>query len=52
MFGERDVNLEVVGKKYENEYCWIVGFDKEGRIESVRAYLDTAQLRDALEGNE
>lgn len=41
-----------VGKEYNNQYCWVVGFNEEGRIESVRAYLDTAKLRDALEGNE
>lgn len=35
--------------EYNNQYCWVVGFNKEGKIESVRAYLDTAKLRDALE---
>ena len=34
--------------KYNNQYCWVVGFNNEGKIESVRAYLDTAKLRDAL----
>jgi len=34
--------------EYNNQYCWVVGFNKEGKIESVRAYLDTAKLRDAL----
>ena len=34
--------------EYNNQYCWVVGFNEEGRIESVRAYLDTAKLRDAL----
>ena len=41
-----------VGKDYNNEYCWIVGFNEEGKIKSVRAYLDSAKLRDALEENE
>lgn len=47
--GGSDVDL---GKEYNNEYCWVVGFNDEGKIVSVRAYLDTAKLRDALEENE
>ncbi|KAF2475330.1 uncharacterized protein BDR25DRAFT_101890 [Lindgomyces ingoldianus] len=40
------------GNEYNNEYCWVVGFNEVGKIASVRAYLDTAKLRDALDGNE
>ncbi|KAF2119454.1 hypothetical protein BDV96DRAFT_642478 [Lophiotrema nucula] len=40
------------GNSYNNEYCWVTRFNEEGKIISVRAYLDTAKLRDALEGNE
>ncbi|KAF2732301.1 hypothetical protein EJ04DRAFT_470328 [Polyplosphaeria fusca] len=40
------------GNAYNNEYCWVVQFDEHGRITAVRAYLDTAKLRDALEMNE
>jgi hypothetical protein len=40
--------METVGMEYNNQYSWTVGFNEEGKIESVRAYLDTAKLRDAL----
>jgi ketosteroid isomerase-like protein len=42
----------MIGGEYNNQYCWVVGFNKIGKIESVRAYLDTAKLRDVLEKNE
>lgn len=29
-----------------------MGFNSHGKVESVRAYLDTAKLKDALEDNE
>jgi ketosteroid isomerase-like protein len=41
-----------LGKEYNNEYCWIVGFDTDGKIRRVKAYLDTAKLRDSIEENE
>jgi ketosteroid isomerase-like protein len=44
--------LQRAGQEYNNEYCWVVRFNGEGSISSVRAYLDTAKLRDALQGNE
>ncbi|TXH42197.1 MAG: ketosteroid isomerase [Actinobacteria bacterium] len=36
------------GREYTNEYCWIVDFDAEGRIEHVRSYLDSAAVAAAM----
>ena len=33
-------------------YAWIMRFDENGMIVQVRAYLDTALLKQALEENE
>jgi hypothetical protein len=36
---------------YDMVYCWIVRFNKDGKIDPVRAYLDTDLLTRAIEEN-
>ena len=40
------------GKKFDNEYCWVVGYDEEGVITSVRAYLDGVLVNQTINENE
>lgn len=36
------------GRDYRNEYCWIVQFDRDGRIAHVRSYMDSAAVAAAM----
>ncbi|GAO48791.1 hypothetical protein SAICODRAFT_70759 [Saitoella complicata NRRL Y-17804] len=39
--------------EFANEYCWVCQFDEEGKkIVRVRAYLDSALVKKALDENE
>ncbi|KAK3067419.1 hypothetical protein LTS18_001130, partial [Coniosporium uncinatum] len=40
------------GMEYNQTYCWCTRWNQEGKIVQVRAYLDTALVRDVIEGNE
>ncbi|SEQ52593.1 hypothetical protein SAMN05216548_105124 [Faunimonas pinastri] len=49
-----ELRLEAEGRnglRFDNRYCWIVRFRGEEIVE-VRAYLDSALVRDLLGGNE
>lgn len=39
------------GMTYDMRYCWIVRFGGSGKIDKVRAYLDTDLLARAIEQN-
>jgi ketosteroid isomerase-like protein len=39
------------GLKYDMVYCWIIRFNKERKIDRVRAYLDTDLLTRAIGEN-
>jgi ketosteroid isomerase-like protein len=41
----------VIGLKYDTIHCWIARFNKDGRIDKVRTYLDTDLLTRAIEEN-
>lgn len=41
----------MIGLKYDMVYCWIVRFNKDGKIDQVRAYVDTDLLTRAIEEN-
>jgi hypothetical protein len=40
------------GLKYDMVYCWIIRFNKERKIDRVRAYLDTDLLTRAIWGEQ
>ncbi|KAF2804174.1 uncharacterized protein BDZ99DRAFT_467546 [Mytilinidion resinicola] len=40
------------GMPFENTYAWCVRFDEEGMVVQVRAYLDSAMVKQAVEENE
>ncbi|ASP36868.1 nuclear transport factor 2 family protein [Labrenzia sp. VG12] len=40
------------GKPFDNTYCWVCTFDRDGRIAKVRAYLDSALVAQLIEENE
>jgi ketosteroid isomerase-like protein len=40
------------GMDYNQTYGWCVRWNEEGKIVQVRAYLDSALLRDVIEANE
>jgi ketosteroid isomerase-like protein len=40
------------GMDYNQTYAWCVRWNEDGKIVQVRAYLDTALLRDVVETNE
>lgn len=40
------------GLEYNNTFAWATRWDTEGKIVQVRAYLDTALVRDIVEGTE
>jgi ketosteroid isomerase-like protein len=40
------------GMDYNQTYGWCVRWSEEGKIVQVRAYLDTALLKDVFEANE
>ncbi|KAL1383499.1 hypothetical protein HDK64DRAFT_35936 [Phyllosticta capitalensis] len=40
------------GLKFENTYAWCMRFNEEGQIVQVRAYLDSALIKQILEENE
>lgn len=40
------------GKPFDNTYCWVCTFDRDGRIAKVRAYLDSALVARLIEENE
>ncbi|KAH7137499.1 hypothetical protein B0J13DRAFT_559729 [Dactylonectria estremocensis] len=39
------------GKPFPNEYTWILGFNDEGKIVTVRAYMDTDLVTRVIENN-
>lgn len=39
------------GMTYDMKYCWVVRYGEEDKIKEARAYIDTALLDRALEGN-
>ena len=39
------------GMPYNMRYCWVVKYGEDGKIHTTRAYLDTALLDKAIEGN-
>ncbi|KAI9879772.1 MAG: hypothetical protein M1830_007214 [Pleopsidium flavum] len=42
----------LVGLKFDNTYAWVTRWNKDGKIVQVRAYLDSALVKQALEENE
>ncbi|KAK7540559.1 uncharacterized protein J3D65DRAFT_615699 [Phyllosticta citribraziliensis] len=40
------------GLKFENTYAWCMRFNEDGQIVQVRAYLDSALIKQILEENE
>ncbi|MEX3010047.1 nuclear transport factor 2 family protein [Hoeflea sp. TYP-13] len=40
------------GKPFNNIYCWIVAFNESGMIVGVRAYVDTALVKEVIDENE
>ena len=44
--------LALNGKPFNNIYCWIVKFSDEGIIVEVRAYVDSALVKQTIEENE
>lgn len=40
------------GKPFDNIYCWIVTFDENKMISSVRAYVDSAMVQKIINENE
>jgi len=40
------------GLKYDNTYAWVCRWNKDGQIVQVRAYLDSALVKQAIEENE
>jgi ketosteroid isomerase-like protein len=40
------------GMDYNQTYSWCVRWNDEGKIVQVRAYLDSALMRDVIEANE
>lgn len=45
------VSTQNNGKPFANQYCWVCRFSG-GKIVEVRAYLDSALVTEAIEGNE
>lgn len=41
-----------IGIEYNNTFAWATKWNSEGKIIQVRAYLDTALVRDAVEPTE
>ena len=39
------------GKRFDNKYCWVVQYDEEGVITTVRAYLDGELVNQAINEN-
>ena len=40
------------GLPFENAYAWVMRFDEDGTVREVRAYLDSALVKQAIEENE
>ena len=40
------------GKPFNNVYCWIVVFNEDKKITSVRAYVDSALVQQVIDENE
>lgn len=40
------------GLKFDNTYAWVTRWNKDGKIVQVRAYLDSALVKQAIEENE
>jgi len=40
------------GQSYDQKYCWILRWNKEGKVVQVRAYLDGVIIQNGLEANE
>ena len=38
----------IVGKDYRNEFVWVMRFNRDGLIEQIRAYYDSAHTEVAL----
>jgi uncharacterized protein len=43
----RGRNTTTAGKRYENEYCWVIEM-KDGQMKSIVEYADTALMESAL----
>ena len=39
------------GRPFNNKYCWVVLYDREGVIQTVRAYLDGVLVNEAINEN-
>ena len=40
------------GMPYNNSYCWILKFNDDKQVTSIKAYLDSALLKEVIESNE
>lgn len=45
-------SMTKTGLEYNNTFAWATRWNTEGKIVQVRAYLDTALVRDIVEGTE
>lgn len=45
-------SVQLNGRPYTNEYCWLVRFDEAGLIVEVRSYLDSAAVADVINSND
>ena len=50
--GEEFIANELVGMDFNNTYSWCMRFDESGKVVEVRAYLDSAMVKQAIEENE
>ncbi len=42
----------LAGLKFDNTYAWVTRWNKDAKIVQVRAYLDSALVKQAIEENE
>lgn len=45
------ISLDLQNKPFKNNYCWIVRFNENKKIMSVRAYLDSALVQHLFDVN-
>jgi len=45
----RSISTAIDGTPFDNRYCWVCELDDAGRVVVVRAYLDSALVRDLLD---
>jgi ketosteroid isomerase-like protein len=48
----RALSTQNNGKPFDNVYCWVMYFDNDLKVTQVRAYLDSALVKEAIENNE